>query len=328
MLAVTRHRRRPPVEVLSDSRNFAPWHTISVGVVKRPVTTEEFLRTLNDEAARLGVRPITERMVRDWVDEGLIEPRSAKGQKRAVHPIWHFSKRDAALGAQIVRLKRRGIRRVAELRLHLWSSNDDFPIDQVADALSLVFSRLMRRKRRTSHFKYDHRYQKRLPGDQISRHAGQLGPQDAQLAQAGFEIAPSASIEMASELVWGKSGSEKLPARMLQEIAQKLGTPTDAISTQFDVSNLSGLFGAADEIEHSGEQELRDARDADLPEARKKLHSLLAVLSQFDTLENLGFAEVALQYERVREAMGTTEWLVSFLAAFALQTLRKRTGKQ
>lgn len=215
--------------------------------------TEEFIRALNDVATRLGVRPVTDRMVRDWVDERLIAPRRASGRGRGRHPVWRFTEEDFRWAVSILTLKARNIRRVAELRLRLWINDDTFPIEKIPQALRSEFSRFMQRARRKLRFKYDHRHQKRLTKEDEQRYSKQLPPLDDVLAASGFKIQAKPLLEMTSELLWGNDGQEKLPRHMATEAARIVGKSIEENAAQLDLSGFAGLFGAQDEIGNSGE---------------------------------------------------------------------------
>jgi len=50
----------------------------------------ELLAVLNAEATRLDVEPVSERMWGDWIDEKLIKGPKAKGERRAINPLWEY----------------------------------------------------------------------------------------------------------------------------------------------------------------------------------------------------------------------------------------------
>ena len=288
------------------------------------MTTDRLLKILNKDALRLGLRPISRRVLRDWVDEGLISRRKAKGRGRGRHPIWRFSLTDARLARRIVKLKTERVRRVSEIRLHLWVTETNYSVDGIGDALRSEFARLLHRERRKQRLNYDHRYQRSLsPGDE-QKYLKQLPPLDTGLAEAGFKIESRATLNIASELMWGKAKREVLPDLMKEEAARIGGMPVDQPS-ELDLSNLAGLFGASEEIVDSGEQDLCKASEIDLLNARSKLHEFMARLHS-NAKGSARFSKVASeQYQRAIASFGATDWLVSTLAAFTLQAFRKRT---
>jgi hypothetical protein len=288
------------------------------------MTTDQLLAVLNEEAERLASAPVTRRILRDWVDEGLLTPRTAKGRRRAVNPIWHFSESDGRWATKIVELKAANIHRVAELRLHLWVSDDSYPIDAVAEALRSEFKRLMHRDRRTQRSKFDHRHQKGLTEAEVQRYFSQLPPLDSGLASIGFEISPKSATEMISELRWGRAGTEKFSRLMIEEAARILGISSDQIKSQLDVSNLAGLFGAMDEIDDSGEEGLIHVTDTDLLEARRRFRDFISSLSSEPRNQHPELLYAAHEYRRAMAAFKRTEWTVSQLAAFAFQAYRTR----
>jgi hypothetical protein len=286
------------------------------------VTTDQLLKILNKDALRLELRPISRRMLRDWVDEGLISRRKAKGRGRGRHPIWLFSATEVRLARRIVKLKAERIRRVSEIRLHLWVTEDNYSIDRIGDAVRSEFVRVLQRDRRKQRLKYDHRHQRSLSEKDEQRYSKQLPPLDSGLAEAGFKIGPRATLDIISELLWGKAKREVLPERIAEEAERIFGKPVDQLAPSY-FGNLAGLFGARDEIAHSGEEELSKANNADLLTARQKLHDLISALSLGARGGKRITKTAARQYRRAIASFRTTDWLVSTLAAFTLQAFRE-----
>ena len=288
--------------------------------------TDELIKALNEEAARLKLKPVTRRMLRDWVDEDLIGARKARGRGHGRHPIWQFAEIDVRRAKRIVELKTAGVTRISEIRIYLWFAEDNYPIVMIGDALRSEFTRLMNRERRKLRFKYDHRYHKSLTDADVQKHSNQLPPIDAGLAEVGFKIGPAVAIKIISELLWGKAGHEELPHLMTEEASRILGRPIGTTDIKIDFGDLSGVFGAADEILNSGEADLKHVKDADLYEARRRLRDLISALSFGGDGLHPQLINAGSQFRRAIAAFERTEWLVSSLTAFAVQTFRKRTG--
>jgi hypothetical protein len=287
------------------------------------VTTDQLLAILNDDATRLGALPVTKRMLRDWVDESLIMPRTAKGRTRALNPIWHFAESDVRWARRIVELKAANIHRVAELRLHLWVSDDTYPIEAVPEALRSEFERLMHRDRRSLHFKYDHRDQPQPTEEEQKGHAKQLPPLDRSLAEANLEIPPAIMLKIVSSLIWGNAGDSALSTT---------DEGVNDILEQGNLGDISGAFGAKDEIAGSGEEQLTHLQYDDLCQGRCRLNAIKARLqaAQSSSSES-GDPQAKERAIALKMAIGSfnrTEWIVSTLAAFALAAFRARTSEK
>jgi hypothetical protein len=286
------------------------------------VTTDELLAVLNKDAARLSTRLITKRILRDWIDEGLIGVRTPKGRRRALNPVWHFSKNDAGWARRIVELKAANIRRTFELKLHLWVSEDIYPIGGIAEALNSEFIRFMHRQRRSLRFKYDHRNHRRLSEEAQEEFSRQLPPLDHDLSDANFVLPRDVALETVSKLLWGEASGAR-PSKTAENAAGILG--------ELDLDNLSGMFGAPDEITRSGEEQLAFIRDEDLRQSRSRLIEVKSGLQAFQlVLSGNSDPQAEKMRTALRKAIDSferTDWIVSTLAAFAVQAFRTRTEK-
>jgi hypothetical protein len=184
------------------------------------VTGEELLAELNADAAAIGGLPITERMIRYFVDVGLIEARIPRGMRKGVGPVWHFYESAARHARKLCQMKSRGVVRAAALRVQLWVREEDYPIKGVREALLSEFTRLQKRNRRASRFNYDHRHGGRLSDTEMAKHSRRLPMLDPDLRADGFALPERVMVHLASELTWGPDNASGL-ARALEEMAKE-----------------------------------------------------------------------------------------------------------
>ena len=125
----------------------------------------ELLALLNAETAELGCDPISERILEDWISEGLIGGPQPKGRRRRANPEWRYASGAAERGLRIVRLRARGAKRFAALRVRLWLSDYDVQASQIRADLHFEFERLLKRR-------FYQRSSCLFPG--LERHADQM----------------------------------------------------------------------------------------------------------------------------------------------------------
>ena len=231
------------------------------------------LELLNAEATALGRGAITERMLEDWISEGLIERPKAKGRRRGANPEWRYSPGAAERGLQLVRLRARGTKRFAAQRLQLYLAEFDLPASQIKIDLHAEFQRLLKRRFFRRPLEYDARTQKRLAKDEIEIFGRKLGPVDPRLVAAGLKPSVESLLEAGSELSWGPSAAKKLLRLIVQEISNLARwMPAEIAQNIFaDIEpyfEVAGLFGSPEEIEKSGLEELAKFEEIDLENGR------------------------------------------------------------
>jgi hypothetical protein len=286
------------------------------------VTTQELLAILNDDAARLGIRPVEARMLRFWIDRHLIEARTPHGRTRGVNPTWHFSESAIQHARAIVELKSRGVQRAASLRIHLWVLHDDYPTEGIREALTAEFARFLKRQRRASRFDYDHRDRKPPTDIEIQKHAKRLPALDDDLRSDGFGfLRPEMLIELVSELTWGEASGGKF-AEAPQKLAKLTGLAFDGAKRNINIANIGGLFGNSEETSDSGEDVLKLISRDHLHEARRRFKTMkLFYEVSFRQYPNVG------SLRKVHQALAETNWIVSCLAMFAVQVFREELQK-
>jgi hypothetical protein len=161
------------------------------------------LEVLNAKAQALNLPQLTDRMLEDWISEGLIERPKQKGQGQGPGPEWRYSPEAVTRGFEIMRLKASGSRRNAALRLQLWLRDHEIPSDQLRRDLKSEFRRLLRRRFFQSNFSYDARSRERPTERMLKAERRKAGQLDPRLAAAGMELSDNTILKYISELVWG-----------------------------------------------------------------------------------------------------------------------------
>jgi hypothetical protein len=137
-------------------------------------------------------------------------------------------------------------------------------------------------------------------------HARRLGPLDPQLRSSGFVIGDELLMELVSELVFGADEHEQYssPNEWLS-LLRRLGA--------------SSLFGDVEEVAQSGVETLKFIANADLELARAAFGSVehamdeairILISNQDDT--------ITPALKKVRLSLSHPDWMVSFVAAFAI----------
>lgn len=271
----------------------------------------ELLRQVNEVAAKLGLQPIKERVLNDWIDEGLVGGANARGRKRGLNPKWEYGADAVDRATIILESRAMGARRYAEYRLCLWARGCDLPWQEVRTALLGEFRRSNRRRRRASLFQYDHRDNRNYPEKTVSANLKRLGKLDERLASLNFDLSPQSLLQMTSVLTWGKGEHEGI-----SEIAERTFPP--------------GLLGSPDEIESSGEEQLKQVNEADLENARKRFFEYMCCLIYVPLIFSLFNVphdhEFSIAFRLAACSMMRPEWLVHNLASFTISAYRERTS--
>jgi hypothetical protein len=243
----------------------------------------ELLALLNAEAAALGCGPISERMLEDWISEGLIGGPKPKGRRRGANPEWRYASGAAERGLRIVRLRARGTMRFAALRVRLSLSDFDVEASQIKADLHSEIERLLKRRFYRRPWSYDARMRKFVATSELKRHAQKLEPVDPRLAAAGLKPSDEVILNLGSEFFWGPGSV----GDFLSLVKQGTGTITPWLPTAIreELSagiepyiQVSGLFGNPDEIEKSGLEELSKVEDTDLRDGSRFYQVIQAYL--------------------------------------------------
>ena len=238
------------------------------------MTKGEFLERLNAENARLGRSKVTPRMLRDWVDEGNIDGPAHHGRRR----VW--SEQHFLRGLDICRLKSDGSVRAAEIRVRLWLEGNDFPHDEVKEAVSDEFERLRKRALRRATTTAEREPTDRLTQRRLGKIAGQLGAKSKETSILKIRYPERELFDACKLMRFGEETVEitKLATHLLGEIG--LGQYTflaESIDRKYRIA-LSGLLGEQDEIDGSLQETIEKVSEADLLTAKRIIDGLLKVI--------------------------------------------------
>jgi hypothetical protein len=289
------------------------------------------LEVLNTKAQALDLPQVTDRVLEDWIFEGLMEGPKQKGHGQGPGPEWRYSPEAVTRGFEILRLKASGSRRNAALRLQLWLRDNEVPSDQIRQDLKSEFRRLFRRRFFRSNFSYDARARQRpnermLKGER--RKAGQLDPR---LAAAGIELSDNAILKYFSELIWGGGALSQSLDLLATEICTlapwaPIGAIEEGLSHLKPYADVGGLFGNPDEIEKSGLDDLSLIDEFDLRGGKRfyqgivsmfKLgRQILALTPSFSSHEMVVAIEAIARTLDESEEWSTAAFALGSIAAF------------
>jgi hypothetical protein len=152
------------------------------------VRTENFLERLNAQAASMGQKPVTERMLEDWAYEHLITgPTIVSGS-------WDRSEESLAEAGQVLEYRARGFERVSAIRSQCWLENIKFQTYEIRKDLITEFKRARNFALRRISSIHGFRMDITLTEYRRAALRGQLGPLDPVFKDAGFDFGPAVII--------------------------------------------------------------------------------------------------------------------------------------
>jgi hypothetical protein len=285
---------------------------------------QELLQALNGDAVSYGLKPINLRQLNDWIDGGLVGKSQAIGNKRGENPTWYLSQDAISRARAIVTNISFGASRKTEHRIFLWVSGFEFPIIDIRKSFKNEFRRFVRRQRRLTDWKYDHRDQHQP--EKIVKYSRQLPELDLILQQLRFDLPKAALMQFASEVHFGKSLSGGLPA-LATHLAQKYKIQPEALLGQLSEFSMEGLLGDQEEIDESAIELLKSASEADFQIGRLKTKAFIEKIDLLPTLGNFGDPNLANFTEAMKSATNSVRgpnWLISFLASAIVAAVKSR----
>jgi hypothetical protein len=290
---------------------------------------------------KLGTGAITDRMIRDWIDERLLKKSKAKGNRRGQPPTWTYSDETVQRAERIVELRARGVRRASAIRINLWIDGFALPFKDMKLALKWEFGRALAQLRRRRTWSFDGRFRRHTPAEKLDREANRIEPVDADLAKARFAPPPEFLLTSGSELFWGSGERGPIPGSFESLFSNPL---VGAVSeTGISFVPPAGLFGDAEEIGNAGLSDLGRITERDLREGTEALHqwrgifaTWLAMISAEDPNAFQSFfqsyaqsivgdsPEIPKALEKIARSLDQHEYRVATLAWMVVAALRKR----
>jgi hypothetical protein len=298
----------------------------------------DLIERLDTASRALGAGPVTGRMVRDWIDERLLEKSKSRGNRRGKAPTWNYSDETLRRGRRIVELRAQGVRRVSALRINLWIDGFALQFKDMKLALKWEFGRALAQLRSQRPWNFDARYRRNIKAAELYRESKKIDRVDADLANAGFAPPPDVLLLSGSEAFWG-SGERGPVQGSIESLFPNLWTEADKMG--ISLVPPAGLFGSEDEIAQSGLSELAMITEHDLIQGTEALHkwrdvfaTMYAVLSVEGPAQK--FAQMVLgdspdtlnAIEKVMRSLDQHEWRVATLAWMVVAALRKREAAE
>jgi hypothetical protein len=275
------------------------------------VTRDELLSRLNTHSERTGAPPVTPRILRDWIDEGLLTPPQPIGQKRRVNPVWEYPEICLEAGMRITILSSQGIKRKSIARIYLWI--DDLLSDyrSTLDSIISEHSRLQKNISRHMRKQFDHR--DRLTPNDHARALAKMQQPDPRIAPWSSGVSPNDMLMAGSMATWGAGD---VPVSIDSEFVAHLA------------DKAAGLFGDSESTDQSTQSYLIRATEIDLRNATAsywqfvEFFSIAQALSGFTLDErNATFLEGVAVAGR---SIISPEWVVANLAMAVAQAVRER----
>jgi hypothetical protein len=247
---------------------------------------ETLLEVLNAEARSShgdSDLKVTDRMLRDWIDEGLFLGPKEKGLGQGLGSAWRYSPAALKAALEVVRLKALDPqRRNAVLRIRLWLLGFDIPINRIAEDLESEFSRLLGRRIFRNPLRFDADSGDHLSEREKEAERRRAGPLDPTFVDAGWELSTDDLLGVAWESVSDPTKASQFLKSLDALVSLYLSEQGQAIFAVFLSSlepyvDVAGLFGAPDEIEKSGLEALASINEGDLTKGRRLYQFALAM---------------------------------------------------
>jgi hypothetical protein len=311
-----------------------------VGVVT-PMLKADLVAHLTAVSKKLGADPITDRMIKDWIDEGLLDKSKPKGNRRGQPPTWTYSDETVQRAERIVELRTRGVRRASALRINLWIDGFALLFEDMKLALKWEFGRALARLRRRRTWSFDGRFRRHTPAGKLDKETKRIEPVDADLAKAGFAPPLDLLLRSGSELYWGSGERGPIPGSFEGLFSNLLAGA--ASETGISFVPPAGLFGDAEEISNAGLSDLGRTTERDLREGTEALHqwrgifaAWLAMISAENPNAFQSFfrsyaqsivgdsPEIPKALEKIARSLDQHEYRVATLAWMVVAAIRKR----
>ena len=295
----------------------------------------DLVERLDTESKSLAAGQVTARMVRDWIDERLLEKSTSRGNRRGVPPTWTYSDETLERGLRIVQLKAQGVHRASAFRINLWIDGFALPFRDVKLALKWEFGRMLSQLRREKSWSFDARYRRNIKAAELNKEEKKIDPVDIDLANAGFAPPLDVLLFSGSEAFWG-SGERGAVQGSMETLLSGLVADAEA-SAGIPLVPPAGLFGSEDEIAQSGLSDLARITEHDLIEGTNALRKWRDIFMMFHVIVSTENPAQALAQAIVGDSLATSkalekimrsldqhEWRVATLAWMVVAAIRKR----
>lgn len=302
------------------------------------MTKDELVAFLNAQATKSAGKPVTKRILSDWIDEGLLGPARARGREIGLNPEWHLAEEAIEYAQLLQALRALSVKRTSSLRIYLWMFCQDADLDRILEALRTEYRRILQRFRRTNAWLLD-AYRQAPHAPKNSQRLKKLSSQlDPSLRSAGFEMPIESLFELSGEAIDPSAKPiEELIASGLDHLQMVAPDLREEVKSRLLSGNLllplalKGSFGDREETAGSVEEALEKVGAEDLIEARNAVWTEIFIL--FASYIVLGLfapqhsTELSRAYLKAFASALQPDWLAFKLGLSAVGSYRLRTGK-
>lgn len=250
------------------------------------MTNAELAESLNAAVGLTGRGAVTPNVIRQWIGWKVLPMATATGQSRGKPPIWTRDDRTHRRAKKLAEWRKTGVRRETSVIVQTYIECGYSDFERFRKSLLSEFRRaraqLMRKVTTDTNFSN----LPELRGTQKAALRRQGGPLDERFRETNFE--QSADFYVGSlSLTLGNQAMENAMQPLMAQAATQMfpALPTaflDIIMSKF-ISGLSGIFGAPDEIECSGEQVIQQASERQFRIARATINKVFKFIRSQET---------------------------------------------
>lgn len=235
-------------------------------------------------ALSLGAEPPSERLVRKWVDEGLLPASMRRGRGKAKGVEWIDAPETLEIGTELIRMRQRGISRVSELRIQLFFMGKNSDFQMVRGALIGERERVLKKLYRYKTLPKDYERADPAKSPTLSAERIRLGPLAEVFKLAGLELSDLEMVELASLAFHEFEASKKNSILPENALARIPGLNLKG----HQLPSLAGLLRPQDNKDETRVVELiSNASDADLSAALRLFDLLKLFFSNFEHFSGL-----------------------------------------
>lgn len=255
-----------------------PKNTANLRILEDGLSREQFRNRLSQYAKRLYGEPVSDRMLRNWCEQGFIIAPLKKGLGRGKGTIALWGLEQYKQACKLCRFRNKGVKSEDALRIMWWLSGQNVTFKHLRASCIRELQRLQSSKKMSPRSLIDPT-QKNLSSRTIKSISKSVGQLDARLVPS-FNYSDKEKVEMLASIKGGEIKTSFVTS-LINATMPKLN---DHVNMEQFASLFAGVFGETDEIENSGEELLQSAELGDFEKARELLLNVARVLKALPQL--------------------------------------------